>query len=157
MSRNLTPLQQLVVEALQEDERLTAGLADDQAMQLLRWATTRAVELTVTIADEPTAEMIAQALRQAVRAAARADGTVATAERTLTTLLPTPPSTKETAPDWRADPASDVVLGSATDRDPVHAPPDTISSPPSPQGVPVYPKRWLHAIPFSLLAHLGRR
>lgn len=156
MSRNLTPLQQLVVEALQEDERLTAGLSDDQATQLLRWATTRAVDLTATIVDEATAETIAQALRQAVRAAARADGTVATAERTLTTLLPTPPSLRETAPDQRADPAADVVLGSAIDRDTVQAPPDTISSPPSPP-VPAYPKRWLHAVPFSLLAHLGRR
>lgn len=156
MSRNLTPLQQLVVEALQEDERLTAGLSDDQATQLLRWATTRAVALTTTTADEATAEMITQALRQAVRAAARADGTVATAERALTTLLPTPPATSETAPDQRADPASGVVLGSATDRDPVQALPDTMSSPPSPP-VPAYPKRWLHAVPFSLLAHLGRR
>lgn len=156
MSRNLTPLQQLVVEALQEDERLTAGLSDDQATQLLRWATTRAVALTATTADEATAETIAQALRQAVRAAARADGTVATAERTLTTLLPTPSSPVETTPAQHAEPAAGVVLGSATDRDPVYAPPDTISLPPSPP-VPTYPKRWLHAVPFSLLAHLGRR
>ncbi len=36
MTHHLTPWQQLAVEAIQEDERLTAGLDDAQAGELLR-------------------------------------------------------------------------------------------------------------------------
>ncbi|MDN5273846.1 hypothetical protein QTO31_17915 [Chloroflexus sp. MS-CIW-1] len=140
MSRELTPIQRLAVEALQEDERLTAGLNDEQARQWLQWATARAIELTRTVDDESSAEEVALAIRKAVRAALQADGSVSTAERLLAQMVPVSsvvPVLGGTVEQAAATPVSDN-------------PPPTTTTPP-------YPRRWLAALPLSLLAHLGRR
>ena len=140
MSRELTPLQRLAVEALQEDERLTAGLNDEQARQWLQWATARAIELTHTADDEASAEEVALAIRKAVRAALQADGSVSTAEHLLAQMVPVSsvvPVLGGTVEQAAATPVSDN-------------PPPTTTTPP-------YPRRWLAALPLSLLAHLGRR
>lgn len=140
MSRELTPLQRLAVEALQEDERLTAGLNDEQARQWLQWATARAIELTRTVDDESSAEEVALAIRKAVRAALQADGSVSTAEHLLAQMVPVSsvvPVLGGTVEQAAATPVSDN-------------PPPTTTTPP-------YPRRWLAALPLSLLAHLGRR
>ncbi|WP_031460844.1 hypothetical protein [Chloroflexus sp. MS-G] len=140
MSRELTPIQRLAVEALQEDERLTAGLNDEQARQWLQWATARAIELTRTVDDESSAEEVALAIRKAVRAALQADGSVSTAEHLLAQMVPVSsvvPVLGGTVEQAAATPVSDN-------------PPPTTTTPP-------YPRRWLAALPLSLLAHLGRR
>jgi len=140
MSRELTPIQRLAVEALQEDERLTAGLNDEQARQWLQWATARAIELTRTVDDGSSAEEVALAIRKAVRAALQADGSVSTAERLLAQMVPVSPVVPVlggTVEQAAATPVSDN-------------PPPTTTTPP-------YPRRWLAALPLSLLAHLGRR
>jgi hypothetical protein len=140
MSRELTPLQRLAVEALQEDERLTAGLNDEQARQWLQWATARAIELTRIVDDESSAEEVVLAIRKAVRAALQADGSVSTAEHLLAQMVPVSsvvPVLGGTVEQAAATPVSDN-------------PPPTTTTPP-------YPRRWLAALPLSLLAHLGRR
>jgi hypothetical protein len=140
MSRELTPIQRLAVEALQEDERLTAGLNDEQARQWLQWATARAIELTRIVDDESSAEEVALAIRKAVRAALQADGSVSTAEHLLAQMVPVSsvvPVLGGTVEQAAATPVSDN-------------PPPTTTTPP-------YPRRWLAALPLSLLAHLGRR
>jgi hypothetical protein len=140
MSRELTPIQRLAVEALQEDERLTAGLNDEQARQWLQWATARAIELTRTVDDESSAEEVVLAIRKAVRAALQADGSVSTAEHLLAQMVPVSsvvPVLGGTVEQAAATPVSDN-------------PPPTTTTPP-------YPRRWLAALPLSLLAHLGRR
>jgi hypothetical protein len=140
MSRELTPIQRLAVEALQEDERLTAGLNDEQARQWLQWATARAIELTRIVDDESSAEEVVLAIRKAVRAALQADGSVSTAEHLLAQMVPVSsvvPVLGGTVEQAAATPVSDN-------------PPPTTTTPP-------YPRRWLAALPLSLLAHLGRR
>jgi hypothetical protein len=140
MSRELTPIQRLAVEALQEDERLTAGLKDEQARQWLQWATARAIELTRIVDDESSAEEVVLAIRKAVRAALQADGSVSTAEHLLAQMVPVSsvvPVLGGTVEQAAATPVSDN-------------PPPTTTTPP-------YPRRWLAALPLSLLAHLGRR
>ena len=140
MSRELTPIQRLAVEALQEDERLTAGLNDEQARQWLQWATARAIELTRTVDDESSAEEVALAIRKAVRAALQADGSVSTAEHLLAQMAPVSlavPVLCGTADQVATMPTNDNTQRKMT--------------------TPVYPRRWLAALPLSLLAHLGRR
>ncbi|WP_298819492.1 hypothetical protein [Chloroflexus sp.] len=177
MSRNLTPLQQLAVEAIQEDERLTAGLSDDQAGALLKWATAKAAELARAAADESAVEALAQAIRQAVRAAARADGSVTRAEQTLAqaipdALKPTPAQgMAQTMPDAPKSPAqvaappATLLTTSATAAPLSMAFGASISPDPSDPSAPLsvmpqrpsYARRWPEALPLSLLAHLGRR
>jgi hypothetical protein len=140
MSRELTPLQRLAVEALQEDERLTAGLNDEQARQWLQWATARAIELTRIVDDESSAEEVALAIRKAVRAALQADGSVSTAEHLLAQMVPVSPVVP--------------ILGGNGEQGATA--PDSDNSPQK-TTTPAYPRRWLAALPLSLLAHLGRR
>lgn len=142
MTHNLTPLQRLAVEAIQEDERLTTGLDDERAAALLRWATAQAADLTRTAADEAAAEAVAQAVRQAVRMAARADGTIATAERALAGLLPTNPSHRA------APPSSPPTLGSGIDQ--------PTSLPSAQPSTHAYRRRWLETLPLTLLSHIKR-
>ncbi|WP_322511942.1 hypothetical protein [Chloroflexus sp.] len=160
MTHHLTPLQQLAVEAIQEDERLTSGLTDEQAGSLLRWATARAAELARDATDEAAAEAVAQAIRSAVRAAARADGAVATAEQALAKALPAaavaaPPATTFTL--GSAEPAASLITGTETADASLPVTGDVPDVPPSPSRPVTFPRRWPEALPLSLLAHLGRR
>ncbi|WP_298404209.1 hypothetical protein [uncultured Chloroflexus sp.] len=161
MNHHLTPLQRLAVEAIQEDERLTAGLDDAQAGVLLRWATARAAELTCDAADEVAAEAVAQAIRTAVRAAVRADGAVATAERALAQALPT--GVASSLPTSRTLGGAELAAVSLITG--AESVPDTSSdlsydasaASPSLSRPPRLPRRWPEVLPLSLLAHLGRR
>ncbi|MEF3275471.1 MAG: hypothetical protein K6356_13955 [Chloroflexus sp.] len=171
MTRDLTPWQQLAIEAIQEDERLTSGLDDERAGLLLRWATAKAAELARAVTDDAAVEALAQVIRRAVRAAARADGSIATAERALTQALPAlmqPPADSVGLPA-----AEPFVLGSAepmaaslrtndvppTPAIPVHAAPPPAPPTGSSRSISpsAYRRRWLDTTPLSLLAHLGRR
>lgn len=161
MTHHLTPLQQLAVEAIQEDERLTAGLDDAQAGALLRWATARAAELTRDAADETAAEAVAQAIRNAVRAAARADGAVATAEQALAKALPSAvaPSLTASLTLGGAEPvAASLITGAESAPEASSGDShDTPAASPSPSRPPRLLHRWPESLPLSLLAHLGRR
>ncbi len=140
MSHELTPTQRLAVEALQEDERLTSGLNDEQARQWLQWATAKAIELTRTVDDEASAEEVVLAIRKAVRTALQADGSVSTAERLLAQMVPLSPVVSILG-STAAQGATTPVSGNSQQK----------------TTTPAYPRRWLAALPLSLLAHLGRR
>ncbi len=146
MVRHLTPYQRLAVEALQEDERLTAGLTDDQAGPLLQWATEQAALLTRNVADEAGVDQVVAQVRAAVRAAARAGGAVEVAAQTLAGLMPAlgAAALSETvAPSVESSAGvSPAAFGSATA-------PDSVQR--------RCPRRWPEVLPLSLLAHLARR